>query len=242
MQFSTETKITILISVLTVVVIGGGIFLFNKSNSNSGPQDYSQYIEKNVTLDQTKLNRDYSPKVTGDKKDDAKTASSTATSTPIAITEFLDYECPACAASEVPLVEGLLKTYGDRLTITKKIFPIHGQGSLDVGVLVLASQIFGGNIYQQLHTQVFATQQQWEILGKDDRDAFLKKLIVGLGIDYDKLVAESKNQKYLDEIAQDKQDALDLGIQATPSFIINGKIRVTGGLPLQTMIDTVDNN
>jgi protein-disulfide isomerase len=215
------------------LIIAGGLFFF-KGTGPTGPQDYSKYIETGLTLDQTKIARADNPKFTGQNK------VATATSSKIQVTEFLDYLCPACAANGEYITKALLEKYGDNIIITRKIFPVHGQPSLDVGRLVLASQLFGSEVYQKVHTKVFETQNQWSILGKDDRNAYLRKLVLDLGVDYDKLYAESQNQKYADQIAQDKQDATDLGIKATPSFIIGTSTKITGGLPIEEFSKIID--
>ena len=232
----TETKVIIGISLFTILIFIGGIYMFNgKVASQQANGDYSKYIETGLSLDIAKLNRPENPKIAGPTM-----ATSTASSSSIHITEFLDYECPACAVQGEALTKQLLAKYGSRITITRKIFPIHGQPSIDVGRIVLASQIFGGEVYQNVHMKVFETQGRWAILGKKDRDEFIKKLIVDLGVDYDKLYAESINKKYDAQIAQDKQDANDLGIKATPSFIIENHTRITGGLPLETVVKYID--
>lgn len=230
---TTETKVMGGIGLLTVLVIAGGLFFFNK-NTNTGPKDYSKYIETGLTLDQTKIARNHNPKITGQSK------VATATSTKIQVTEFLDYLCPACATNGEYINKALLEKYGDNIVITRKIFPVHGQPSLDVGRLVLAAQIFGPEAYQKVHSKVFETQNEWSILGKDDRNDYLKKLVIDLGVDYDKLLAESQNQKYADQIAEDKQDATDLGIRATPSFIVGTSTKITGGLPIEEFSKIID--
>lgn len=229
----TETKVTIGILVITAMIIFGGITLFKGKSIDQGPKDYSKYIETGLSLDKTKIIRDYNPKTTG-------TNIKNASSTKINVTEFLDYECPACATNGESITKSLLAKYGDQITITRKIFPVHGQPSVDIGRLVLASQIFGDEVYQSIHQKVFETQADWAILGKKDRGEFFKKLIIDLNVDYDKLFTESQNQKYVDQIAQDKQDATDLGIKATPSFIIENHTRITGGLPLDVLIKYID--
>ncbi len=237
----TETKVIIGISLFTILVMVGGVYMFNgKATTNpSDNGDYSQYIDTGLTLDATKVTRDHNPKILGQGNG---TASTTASSTKITVTEFLDYECPACAANGEVLIKQLLAKYGDRITITRKIFPIHGQGSIDSARLVLAAQAVSGESYQTLHTKFFETQSQWAILGKDDRQEFFKKIITDAGINYDVLYAESQNKKYDEQIAQDKQDANDLGIKATPSFVIGTHTRVTGGLPLDTISRIIDSN
>lgn len=222
----TETKIITGILAFTALIIFGGIIMVkNNFQGQNAPGDYSQYIQTGLDLDKTKISRDYNPKIIGN-------ATSTATTT-INITEFLDYECSACATNGEAITKTLLEKYGKNITITRKIFPVHGQSSIDIAALILASQAFGSDAYQNIHAKVFENFNNWAILGKKDRDIFLKKLITDLGYDYEKILAESKNEKYTKEIMQDKQDAIDLGISATPSFIIENHTRITGGLPLE---------
>ena len=233
---TTETKVILGISIATILIIFGGITLFKGNIVPEGPQDYSKYIQSGLELDKTKVSRDYNIKI-------SKTGLIVATTTfsnKINITEFLDYECPACATNGETLVKSLIEKYGNSITVTRKILPIHGQPSIDVARIVLASQIFGSEVYENIHKKVFETQGQWAILGKKDREDFIKKIVVDTGIDYDKLFTESQNQKYVDQIMQDKQDAADLGIKATPSFIIENTTRITGGLPLEEIVKHID--
>lgn len=181
------------------------------------------------------ISRDYNPKITG-----SSVSTSTASTTKIFITEFMDYECPACATAGEMLTKQILEKYGSNVVITRKILPIHNQGSIDSARLVLASRIFGGEVYEKVHAKFFETQRQWAILGRGDRAEFFKKIIIELGVDYEKLLAESQDKKYDEQIAQDKADANALGITATPSFIIGNHTRITGGLPLDEMVKYID--
>ncbi len=239
---TTETKIIGGISLLTLLIIVGGIFLFNSNKTNNIPGDYSRYINTGLSLDISKLSRPENPKITGAAKNASSTELSAASSSKILITEFLDYECPACAVNGEMLTKQLLETYGDRVIITRKIFPVHNQGSIDSARLVLASQIFGGDIYEKVHAKFFETLAQWSILSRDDRTEFFKKIIVDLGVDYDKLLVESQDKKYDEQIAKDRQDALDLEVKATPTFIIGNHTRITGGLPLAEFVKYIDSN
>lgn len=231
----TETKVTIGILAATAIIIFGGISLFKGSIVPQGTQDYSKYINTGLELDKTKVSRDYNPKITG-----TSVSTTTASTTLIQVTEFLDYECPACASAGEPLVKALLLKYGSNIVVTRKIFPVHGQASVDIARVVLASQILGSEVYQSVHSKVFETQREWAVLGKKDREEYIKKLIVDMGVDYDKVFAESQDKKYVDQITQDKQDATELGIKATPSFIIGNHTRITGGLPLDEITKYID--
>lgn len=237
----TETKVALGILALTVAIIVGGITIFKKNalgtESLAGELDsnISKYVQIGLGFDKNKVSPEANPKITG------TTGTYTGTSTGrIEITEFLDYECPACASSGEPLVQELLKTYGSRLTITRRIFPVHGEPAIKVARMVLAAQDVSHEAYQTLHSKVFETQNSWTILGASERDVFFKKLTADLGLDYDMLVKAGNTEKYARQIDQDKSDAISLGIKATPSFIINNNVRVTGGVPLKYLETYID--
>ena len=249
----TETKIIISILGLTAIIIFGGITLFknNINNNINGAKDYSKYIKSNLVLDKTKISRDYNPKITGIDKNETNntlslspntlSTSTKATSSTIYVTEFLDYECPACATNGEMITKQLLDIYGSNIIITRKIFPVHGQTSIDIASIVLASQILGNKAYQDIHAKVFETFSQWSILPKKDREDFIKKIITDLGYDYELIANESKKDRYVKQIMTDKQDSIDLGISATPSFIINNNTIITGGIPTTEIQKIIDN-
>ncbi len=237
---STETKVTLGILAVTALIIVGGLMVF-KSNivPDNGGDQYAKYIQTGLTFTKDKVAPANNPKIVGTGKG---TTPRTASSTPIEITEFMDYECPACATNGEVITQQLLATYGDRLTITRRIYPVHGEGSIEVGRMVLAAQSVSKEAYEKLHTQVYATQSTWAVLGKAERVGFFRKLTADLGLNYDTLVAEGKKPQYASQIDADKAAAVELGIRATPSFMIGGHTRITGGLPVDAFAEYIDKN
>ena len=241
MPIKTETKVALGILSFTALVIFFGVIAFKSTVGNNTTisqkidADKAKYIQTDIHADALKVSPKINPKITG-----VATGTYEGSSTsPIEITEFMDYECPACASGGEPLVEQLLKKYGSRLTITRRIFPVHGIPSIQIAQMVLASQDISNDAYQKLHTKVFETQSQWSILGSGEREVFFKKMTADLGLDYDSLVKVGAS-KYTSQIDQDKADALALSIQATPSFIINNTTRVTGAVPIAYIDEYVD--
>lgn len=240
-HMSTDTKVAFGILGLTAAIIIGGLMLYK----NNAPQlegglteeTVMKNIDTGLVFAKEKVNPGNNPHVQGLGKGVATTSTSTL---PIEIVEFLDYECPACAAQGESITKQLLALYGDRLTITRRIFPVHGEPSVEVARMVLASQESGIEAYQNLHTKVLETQNTWAPLEKKEREVFFKKLTQELGLDYDTLVANGNTAKYTDQIDIDKADAIELGIRATPSFIINKVTRVTGGIPAQFFAKYID--
>lgn len=234
---TTETKVALGILALTLAIIIGGITVFKKSGGNTSAieKNISQYIQTDIAFDKNQVSPTANPKITG------TTATYKGTSTAsIEITEFMDYECPACATIGEPLIQQILAKYGSRVTITRRIFPVHGEPSIRIARMVLASQEVSNEAYQKLHAKVFETQSEWSMLGQSDRDTFFTKLTAELGLDYATLVKTGNTQKYAEQIDKDKADALLLGIKATPSFIIDYKTRVTGGIPMEILEKYID--
>ena len=104
----------------------------------------------------------------------------------------------------------------------------------------MAAQSVSQEAYEKLHTKVFETQTTWAPMGKDDRAAFFKTLTSELGLNYDQLVVVGATPKYAAQIEEDRSAAIELGIRATPSFIINNTTRITGGLPLATLQEYIE--
>jgi protein-disulfide isomerase len=228
---TTETKVAIGMLLFTLAVLGGGVAIFKGRLSPGAGQietNISKYIQTDIAFDRLKVNPGGNPKITG-----TGPGTYTGTSTkPIEVTEFMDYECPACASIGEPLTQQLLATYGSRITITRRVFPVHGQPAITVARMVLASQDVSADAYQRLHARVFATQNEWAVLGTAERVTYFRKLTAELGLNYDSLV-KIGDQKYAAQIQKDQESAIELGVKATPSFILNYRTRVTGGVPLE---------
>lgn len=226
---TTETKVTIGILLLTLILLFVGVATFKGGNNSNTEKDLAKYIQTDLKFDPAQVKPVGRPQVTG-------TGTSTlASSSIISVTEFMDYECPACATVGEALVQQMLSKYGNRIVITRRIFPVHGDPAVEVAQMVLAAQNISNEAYQKLHAKVLETQNSWIPLGKNERVTFFKNLTADLGLNYDLLISIGKNQ-YAKQIESDKAAAAALGIRATPSFIINNNTRVTGAIPLDQLV------
>ncbi len=232
----TEIKFTIGILIFTALIIFGGLNVFKKNFYQNQVQDYSKNIQTDLNIDLTQVVRDHNPKINTQNKSESDISTSS-----LIITEFLDYECPACATAGEYITKSLLEKYGSKITIVRKIFPVHGQSAIEISRIVLASRIFGEDTYQKIHTKLFEDFDKWIILGKKDRDNYIKNIITGFGLNYDAILIESQNEKYLTQIMQDKDDSEAIGVHATPSFLIGNKTLITGGIPVEEIEKYIDN-
>ena len=225
----SEIKFISIIAVLTILVVGAGLYISAKNGGQTG-------IPKPV-LKSELLIKAGNPVIENGVSSFAK--DSTVSTTSVTIIEFADYACPACSVLEVEM-EGLLK---DNPTIkyVYRTVPIHAL-SKDEARMVYAS--VAQNKFKEYASLVFKNQQEWSKAGTDYIPFFLK-YAEEVGIDIAKLKTEANNPAHLATIESDAKDAQDLSIFATPTVIFvgpKGSTYIQGAVQkseLQKMVDTV---
>ncbi len=155
----------------------------------------------------------------------------------VTLVEFLDFQCPACAAASVA-VSQLKADYGDRVAIIVRNFPltsIHPH-AVDAALAFEAAAAQGATV--EMYEALYATQQQWSA-GSGSQAATFRDLADQLGLDlaeYDRVVADPAT---LDRVALDRADAIGLGLQGTPSFFIDGElVEISSFDDLRTQIES----
>lgn len=139
----------------------------------------------------------------------------------VTVVEFLDFQCPACAVASQAVAE-LKAEYGDRVAIVVRNFPltsIHPH-AVDAALAFEAAAAQGATV--EMYEALFATQEQWSP-ATGSQAATFRQLADDLGLDlaeYDRVVADPAT---LERIARDRDDALGLGLQGTPSFFVDGE-------------------
>lgn len=195
-MLKTETKLLAGVLIFCVVLVLGAIFFLGKS-------------EKTPDVVATKaLNIDYSK---GQKigSDSAK----------VKLVEFSDLQCPACKAAE-PFVQQIRDKHKDNLQLIYFHFPLmqhpHAKKAANFAEYA-ASQ----NKFWQIHDKLFETQEEWSALS-DPIDYFVN---LGTQFELDKdRIKEAISQNLYDAKINDNQtEGNVLGVNATPTFYLNGK-------------------
>jgi len=133
----------------------------------------------------------------------------------ITIVEFGDFTCPYCQ-QDFPIVRAMMVKYQDTVKfIYRDRTPT--QRSL---VLATVAQCAGEQgKFWPMHDKLF--QYQTDSLG--DNANTLIDLAKTINLDLDKFRLCLKDQKYLPKIKQSLQDSIDLAVNGTPTFYINGQ-------------------
>lgn len=149
---------------------------------------------------------------------------------PVTVVEFTDYQCPFCKQAQ-STVEALLERYAGKLRLVYQDLPldIHAQA------------------FQASRAARCAGEQQrfWEfhrdlLMGPGDfSDADLKRRAAGLALDQAAFAECLASERHSDAIQASLDAASRVGVQATPTFFINGR-RLSGAQPLEEFVTIID--
>lgn len=141
----------------------------------------------------------------------------------VVIIEYGDFQCPFCKQAH-PVVKEIIKDYGDKILFVWKDFPlldIHPQALF----AALAAQCANDQgKFWEMHDKIFENQQ-------DLSETAFKTYAIQLGLDSIQFGECVISGKHLKSIEEDLLKGYEIGVKATPTFVING-ILVAGAIPL----------
>jgi len=133
----------------------------------------------------------------------------------VTIIEFADFQCPFCNRIEPALNEVIAK-YQGKVKLSFRDFPL-SQIHPNAKIAAEASRCaLEQGKFWEMHDAMFADQSKLD-------EAALAKTAAGLGMDHKSFESCVKSGKYEAVVQQDFQAGAEAGVNATPSFVINGE-------------------
>jgi protein-disulfide isomerase len=159
---------------------------------------------------------------------------------PVEVIEFGDFECPSCARFATLTEPDVRSRLIDKGIIRLRYidFPLSMHRNTWPASRAAACADEQGKFWP-MHDVLFQTQDQWNGEATDNPNPFFKKLAAQIGLNqqqFDQCVDTKKTQA---KVQAHEQLAIDQHIQATPSFIIGGKI-IEGPQPYDVFKSLVD--
>ncbi len=142
-----------------------------------------------------------------------------ATTSPVTIIEYSDFQCPACGAY-FPLVEQTLKESAIPVLFVYRHFPLTQHANA-----VPASQASEAagkqGKFWEMHELIFTNQKNWEEskTAKTIFESYAKEL----KLDMEKYAIDIESEETMDKINNDQKSGIKAGVVSTPTFYINGK-------------------
>lgn len=149
------------------------------------------------------------------------------------LVEFLDFECESCRAAH-PTVEEIRTEYGDRMTLVVRYMPLHASS---VNAAKAAEAAAAQGKFEAMYTKLFETQPEWGEQRTPEQAKFFA-YATELGLDMEKFTAVYNDPATEAKIKRDETDGKALGVQATPTFFLDGeKLSLSGFANLKLQVE-----
>lgn len=137
----------------------------------------------------------------------------------VTLTEYSDFQCPACAAFQ-PVLADVKSQFADSVKIEFKHFPlpIHTYAELAASAAEAAGQ---QDAFFEYHDLLYKNQQDWS--NSPNPSAQFIQYANELSLDIDQFKRQMNASVIKDKVRTESKEARDLGLTGTPSFFLNGE-------------------
>lgn len=137
------------------------------------------------------------------------------------VTMYTDYECPACGAFH-PAVEQAAEQLDGEVTLRVKNFPLPMHDSARPAALAVEAAAVqdAGQEYADL---VYDDVDEWSELSDDERTERFVELAGEAGLDQERFRRDMGSAEVARVVDEHEQQARDLELQGTPSFVVDGR-------------------
>jgi len=133
----------------------------------------------------------------------------------VTIVEFLDYNCPACAAVN-PIIKATIQNNPGKIRLIVRHLPLNIPGhesSKDAAIAATAAIKF--NKFEVFHNELFN-------INKKDRETFIS-MAEKFGINKEEYISQLDSEEVKKIVENDVSTASKLNLRGTPSLFINGR-------------------
>ncbi len=201
-----ETKVLLGIGLITIAIIVGAAFVFGgkttttSNDTNTPPKKVDQKVL---------IKKDSHIFGTSDAK--------------VTLVEFGDYQCPACGAA-YPVTKQILNDYSGKIKFVFRNFPLSQHQNAMIAAEAAEAAGTQGKFWE-MHDMLYDKQLQW---GESTTPLdFFTDYAKTIGLDIAKFTKDIQTNAYQDAILNDESDGNTLGVNATPTFYINGVVTQT---------------
>ncbi|MCC7118349.1 MAG: DsbA family protein [Anaerolineales bacterium] len=150
---------------------------------------------------------------------------------PITIVEFSDFQCPFCRRFHEETYRALLEAYPNQIRFVYRNFPLTSIHPDAMSAAVASLCANDQNVYWDYHDKLFSSETL-------DQTTYLQ-YAKDLNLDVDKFIACLSSGEHDASIKSDMDFSINLGIQSTPTFFVNG-LAIVGAQPLSSFTQLID--
>ena len=143
------------------------------------------------------------------------------TDSKVVLIEYADYECSACALQQ-PKTKQVLEDYSDKIQFIFRNFPLTTLHANSKAAAAAAEAAGIQGKFWEMHDLLYNNQSEWSDLTGDSRTNQFASYAEELGIDSAKFKTDMGSSAVSSKIAFDTAISHKLGLNATPTFYLNG--------------------
>jgi len=144
-----------------------------------------------------------------------------ATNPKVTVTEYADFQCPACQVLSAPLNQAIAQ-FPDTVQLQFRDYPIENKHDKALFGAEAAEAAGRQGKFWQMHDLLYANQTSWE----SDTVLQFKDVVYGyakqLGLDVNQFKRDVADKSINDAINKNIADGNAINLQATPTILING--------------------
>lgn len=151
---------------------------------------------------------------------------------PVTLVEFSDFECPYCARLN-PVLEQVVETYGDRVRLEFRHYPIrqiHSQAQKAAEAAMCADE---QEKFWPMHDAMFADQAGLAVPA-------LKEKAAAIGLDAEAFAACLDSGRHADAVEEDLRAGTEAGVTGTPTLFVNGRSMGGGVVPFERLAQVIE--
>lgn len=143
---------------------------------------------------------------------------------PATLVEYSDYQCPACGLF-YPLIKQVLADpqLQNKVKFVYRNFPLPQHSNARLAAQAAEAAALQGKFWQ-MHDMLFENQIKWSDMSSAGARGVFVGYAQSLGLNMNKFNSDIDSSAVKDKIQADVDGGNQAGINATPTFFINGKL------------------
>ncbi len=217
MKKSTKSALLWLSFIVVIVLIVWGMIEANKTDSNADQDDDNTSNGKEITINEDDW-------LKGNPDSD------------IVLVEYSDLQCPACGYY-YPIVNEVLDEFGSHIKLVYRHFPLMNIHDKALMASMAAEAAGEQGKFFEMADLLFENQSTWSTMKPDAAKETFVEYATELELDIETFTTDLESEELEEKILNQFEEGVDLGVNATPTFYLNGvQIKPAGLESFRTFI------
>lgn len=139
----------------------------------------------------------------------------------VVVVEYSDFQCPFCKKG-AEMIPQILEDYKDNVKVVYKQLPLaNHKWAKPASIASLCVFEQGDDKFWQFHDTVFEKQKEINLENSDEK---LKEIAINAAVDVGQYEKCIETKEVADRVQADIKEAQSIGINSTPTFVVDGII------------------